>query len=202
MQNLIFCSSRIQEGLQHIQESSMPTPLTYTLSSRSSLTGNKPVDSLLSGNYWLGDNWGTNQTTTNLSYSFISKSTSYFATNYSAKNEYTDAYSLTQAQQSAVVTALSTWSAVANIKFTLTSDNATNVGDLRFGGYTQMDGDAAAWAYLPDNSAKAGDVWIGPATNEINPGKGSYDYLTFVHEIGHVIGLKHPFSATLSNPTI
>ncbi|KPN93355.1 M10 family metallopeptidase [Pseudomonas nunensis] len=180
----------------------MPTPLTYSFSFPSTLTGNTAVNSLLSGNYWLGANWSTNQSSTNLSYSFISESTSYFATNYSAKNEYTDAYELTKAQQSAVVSALSTWSAVANIKFTLTSDNATNVGDLRFGGYAQMDSDAAAWAYLPDNSPKAGDVWIGPATDEVNPSKGSYDYLTFVHEIGHAIGLKHPFSASASNPTI
>ncbi|MGF6112094.1 M10 family metallopeptidase C-terminal domain-containing protein [Pseudomonas frederiksbergensis] len=179
----------------------MPTPLTYSPSTTSSLTGNSAVDSLLSGTYWLGANW-TPSGAANLSYSFVKPNTSYFATQYSTQNEYNAMYALTSAQQHAVTSALATWSAVANINFTLTTDNISNVGDLRFGGYRLMDSDTAAWAYLPGNAPNAGDVWIGDATDEVFPDKGSYDYLTFVHEIGHAIGLKHPFSASASNSTI
>ncbi|WP_256669141.1 M10 family metallopeptidase, partial [Pseudomonas sp. C2B4] len=165
------------------------------------MTGIKAVDSLISGTYWLGNDWSPFGST-QLSYSFISETTSYFATKYSPVNEYTDAYSLTSEQQNAVINALSTWSAVADIKFTLTSDTRTNVGDLRFGGYSSMDSDTAAWAYYPDNSPRGGDVWIGPVTNNPNPVKGTYDFLTFVHEIGHALGLKHPFSASATNNQI
>ncbi|WP_277759234.1 M10 family metallopeptidase C-terminal domain-containing protein [Pseudomonas sp. A34-9] len=176
----------------------MPTPTTYSFSFPSSLTGNKSVDSLISGTYWLGSNWSPFGTT-QLSYSFISETTSYFATKYSPDNEYTAAYALTSAQQNAVIGALSAWSAVANINFTLTTDNLSNVGDLRFGGYLSMDPKTAAWAYFPDDTPRGGDVWIGPATNSANPVQGTYDYLTFVHEIGHALGLKHPFSPSASN---
>jgi Ca2+-binding RTX toxin-like protein len=179
----------------------MPTPLSYSFSIPSSLTGDKAVDSLISGTYWLGSNWSVFGPT-NLSYSFITETTSYFATNYSPDNEYTNAYALTSAQQNAVISALSTWSAVANINFTQTSDTLTNVGDLRFGGYLSMDSQTAAWAYFPADTPYAGDVWIGPATNNANPVKGTYDYLTFVHEIGHALGLKHPFSASSTNATL
>lgn len=167
----------------------------------SSLTGVAIVDSLLSGTYWLGSNW-SQFGPTNLSYSFMAPNTSYFVTNYSPDNEYNALYALTQGQQSSVIQALGAWSAVANINFTLTSDTLTNVGDLRFGGYRLMDDQTAAWAYFPANSPVAGDVWIGPQTNDPNPSKGSYDYLTFVHEIGHALGLKHPFDTSKTNSTL
>ncbi|WNF54712.1 M10 family metallopeptidase [Pseudomonas sp. SG20052] len=177
----------------------MPSPSGYTLSFYSSLTGIKPVDSLLSGSYWLGSNW-TVGGPTNLSYSFISGSNSYFATNYSADNEYLAMYQLSQDQRDGIIRALSSWSAVANIKFTQTTDNISNVGDLRFGGYALMKDQAAAWAYSPSNTPKGGDVWIGDPAN-MSPFTGSYDYMTFIHEIGHAIGLKHPFSPNSLNAT-
>jgi serralysin len=178
----------------------MPSPSGYTLSFYSLLTGVKPVDSLLSGTYWLGSNW-TVGGPTNLSYSFISGSNSYFATNYSADNEYLAMYQLSTDQRGGIIRALSTWSAVANIKFTQTTDDISNVGDLRFGGYALMEDQAAAWAYTPSNTPKGGDVWIGDPANEF-PINGSYDYMTYIHEIGHAIGLKHPFSPNSLNSTI
>jgi Ca2+-binding RTX toxin-like protein len=179
----------------------MPTPSTYSPSFSASLTGNKIVDSLISGTYWLGSNW-TPLGPTNLSYSFMAPNTSYFVTNYSPDNEYNALYALTSEQQSAVTSALSSWSAVANLNFTLTSDDITNVGDLRFGAYRLMDNQTAAWAYFPANNPSAGDVWIGPQTNDANPGHGSYDYMTFIHEIGHALGLKHPFDVSSTNKTL
>lgn len=179
----------------------MPSPSTFSPSTSSSLTGVAIVDSLLSGTYWLGSNW-SQFGPTNLSYSFMAPGTSYFVTNYSPDNEYNALYALTVGQQNSVIQALGAWSAVANINFTLTSDTLTNVGDLRFGGYRLMDDKTAAWAYFPANSPVAGDVWVGTQTDDPNPSKGSYDYLTFVHEIGHALGLKHPFDTSNTNKTL
>ncbi|WP_197282295.1 M10 family metallopeptidase, partial [Pseudomonas lini] len=177
----------------------MPRPTGYTDSLSSSLTGFKAVDSLISGFQWESSKWWMPGAVTNLTYSFITPGMAYFATNYSADNEYKNMYALTAAQQTAITGALASWSAVANITFRLTTDNATNVGDLRFGGYTQMDNTAAAWAYFPSDDPNGGDVWIGPNTNDATPDKGSYDFMTFIHEIGHAVGLKHPFSPGGSN---
>ncbi|MEB0223402.1 M10 family metallopeptidase, partial [Pseudomonas sp. 5S1] len=148
----------------------------------------------------MGSNW-TVDGPTNLSYSFIEPNTSYFPTNYSPDNEYNAIYSLSGDQKNGIISALATWSAVANINFTQTTDNISNVGDLRFGGYGLMGNQAAAWAYNPSNTPVGGDVWIGEPANEY-PTKGTYDYMTYIHEIGHALGLKHPFSASSSNSTI
>ena len=178
----------------------MPSPTGITFSLSSKLTGISALDSLLSGTYWAGANWPLDGPT-QLTYSFIEPNTSYFATNYSADNEYNAIYTLSDSQKSGIINALASWSAVANITFTQTTDDISNVGDLRFGGYGLMGNEAAAWAYTPSNTPRGGDVWIGDPTTEYAT-KGTYDYMTFIHEIGHALGLKHPFSASSANTTI
>jgi Ca2+-binding RTX toxin-like protein len=179
----------------------MSSPLGYVLTKPSVLTGNQQVDSLIQGTSWLSPDFGADLFATRLTYSFVN-SQSYFATQYSDQNEFKDSFFLTSAQQNAVTGALGAWSAVANVKFTLVSDNINTVGDLRFGGYWGMDADVAAWGYYPDRTPLAGDVWIGTATNNSAPVKGTYDYMTFMHEIGHALGLKHPFESSKSNSTL
>jgi len=174
----------------------MPSPLGYSSVSSAKLTTNVQVNSLLVGTYWTGSATGTS-----LTYSFMTAE-SYFASNYSSENEYKRGYAVTTAQQDGIVSAIGTWGAVANIHFTQVTESATDVGDLRFGGYLWMDDDTAAWGYYPDRTPSAGDVWLGPITNDPTPDEGSYDYLVFMHEIGHALGLKHPFSKSLSNPTV
>ncbi|WP_407315044.1 M10 family metallopeptidase C-terminal domain-containing protein [Pseudomonas sp. nanlin1] len=171
--------------------STTPYSYAYSFSSRENFS------SLLYGIYWSPSGSGTTQ----LTYSFLSDN-SYFARDYSADDEPDYSYTLTAGQESAAVSALASWSAVANLQFTQVTDSTTTAGDLRFGGYYFMDLDSAAWAYMPGSGPSAGDVWIGPNTNVDTPSAGSYDYMTFVHEIGHALGLKHPFETSWLNRSI
>jgi len=154
------------------------------------------VTSLLWGPYWTpGAPSGAH-----LTYSFHTAN-SVYATDYSRSQEPGDAFSLTPAQEAAAKSALDAWSAVANITFTQVEDTATNVGDIRFGGFKGLVGKEMGQAYAPGDVARSGDVWIGPDVTS-SPVKGSLSYMTFIHEMGHALGLKHPFEESQYNDVL
>jgi serralysin len=102
----------------------------------------------------------------------------------------------------AVNTALANWSHVANITFTLVTESPSNVGDIRIGvtdmNAFDLDLDGTyAYAWSLGNSAAAGDVWINaeqPVASGTDFSLGANGYSTVLHELGHAIGLDHPFS--------
>jgi hypothetical protein len=79
-------------------------------------------------------------------------------------------------------------------------DNAAEVGELRF---AETSRSGYAHAYLPEgDTPRSGDVWFShrywnwgtteyPGGPPVKP--GSYEYMTIIHEVGHALGLKHPF---------
>jgi hypothetical protein len=60
-----------------------------------------------------------------------------------------------------------------------------------------------AWAYYPSNDAKGvgGDVWLNK-TSYNSPVLGTYAWMTFTHEIGHALGLKHGHEADGGFPAL
>lgn len=72
-------------------------------------------------------------------------------------------------------------------------------GDLRFNVVEIANENVHSFAFYPGGSELGGDVFIGlDAHNEGEFDPGHYNYMTVFHEIGHALGLKHPFEA----PTI
>jgi hypothetical protein len=101
--------------------------------------------------------------------------------------------------QSAAISALAKWGAVANVGFTPATDFAGNCGDLRFA-FSDI-GNAQAEAFSPDIGA-GGDIWFSYTARTQSFAEGRYNYLALVHEIGHALGLKHPFDSVESSPYV
>jgi serralysin len=178
----------------------MPTPTTGTLTTNTNLTESDVVNALLDGYHWANPA---------LSYSFIVPGDSYYATAYPDTDLWTATYGLNANQQLATQNALTAWSKVANLKFTQYLDNANSAGTIRFGFSSGISwGNSAGETYLPNSNPSGGDVWLNPDASNfyldsytgtfrlsaISP--GTYAYYTLLHEIGHALGLKHPFDSS------
>ncbi len=65
---------------------------------------------------------------------------------------------------------------------------------LSFANNTQKD--SAGYALHPSESSLGSDVFLDDTTENREAKDGTYAALTLIHEIGHALGLKHPFSAS------
>lgn len=176
----------------------MSTPTSGNDAVAQPLSGNNSIDALLYGTRWISPA---------ISYSFITSSSSFSTdpvTGYGLPLTFSEPWDplfnyFTAGQITAAISAIGKWSAVARLDFTQVADSGNSAGDIRFA-FTDV-GNAQAHTYSPGVGV-GGDVWFSYTERNRSFSEGSYDYLTLVHEIGHALGLKHPFSPTPASAAI
>jgi Ca2+-binding RTX toxin-like protein len=111
-------------------------------------------------------------------------------------------------QKMAARSALSGWSQATGITF-LEVNNMTDA-DVLFGMHdftSTANSGFSGYAYYPSispsslmQSSIGGDIWLNSATFSGNSLGSGWGYHVLLHEIGHAIGLKHPFDGTPTLP--
>lgn len=101
---------------------------------------------------------------------------------------------MTPDQRIGIRRAFDLWGQMTGLTFREVSDNIG--GEIRVGQY-DFDG-AAAYAYLPGGqsgrNSVLGDIWFSSSqATTFQMDDGEYGFLTALHEIGHAIGIDHPF---------
>ena len=137
-----------------------------------------------------------------LSYSFyLGDSVVPYTASYSEPYEQ-HSVEIADAQKDELRAAYSTWTSYAPFAFEEVTETASGlvVGDLRNAYINRYSGDdlagTAAFAYYPYNNNVGGDTWyVEPNTVTTNAtfADDTYGRMTALHEIGHSIGLSHPF---------
>ena len=95
------------------------------------------------------------------------------------------------------------WDRVTALSLIEAPDNANSQGQIRIA-FTDVDDytdEAFAYAYRPPEAGQGGDayngdIWIDADAKEDEGDFGGYLFVTLLHELGHTLGLKHPFEDT------
>lgn len=179
----------------------MTSPTSSLNTSNIGLSTSPNINALIEGEKW-GGGVGTGIALT-YSFPWTDSATATFSGpqgigDYSSLNEQNASYrfGLNAVQQEAAIKALQSWANVANITFSKVTDTSSNVGDIRFA-WTSVTRNAWGWTYCPDSTyPSGGDVWISTLNDNAATNSwalGSYNYEALIHELGHALGLKHPF---------
>ena len=182
----------------------MVTPTTAGPVSGIPASGDDDIDPLLLGRKW----GGPLGTAADVTYSFpgdnsvFSTSTSggYGPTNGGGEPWDDDARGLDATQKQYFREAMNAWAEVADINGREVADNASTVGDIRVaftGNVADQGANVIGYAYYPAPVPIGGDIWLNPQMSYFdNPAPGGVGFHAYLHEIGHALGLAHPFDGT------
>lgn len=138
------------------------------------------VDGLISGNVW---------DRADLTYSFPTDRSDYEA-DYINDAAVATVSGFSPLQKQTSRDALAQYAAISRLSFTQLGndpDERAIDADLRL---ALSDDPATAYAYYPFSNPVGGDAFWDTASFD-SPQPGNYQYYTFLHEIGHSLGLKH-----------
>lgn len=158
------------------------------------LAGDPRIDGILSGyQQWSGPT---------LRFSFAT-TTSFWNDEYTASDAlpYQPTYAPVPASLLANLRqAVATWSSYLGMAFEEVKDDAAGHGDMRFAFSIDPNAPTASLGTYPGDGA-GGNVWLNSTSlKESDYAVGTGYYYALMHEIGHSLGLKHPFDKTSTNP--
>jgi serralysin len=122
-------------------------------------------------------------------YSFPSQLPSYYQANSDDSKSFTPFSSLQIARSE---TALAYISTLLDVKFQKTY-SSLSLNTISFASNRQSD--SAAYAYAPNATFIGSDIFLDLDADNASISDGTYGAYTFIHELGHALGLKHVGSA-------